>query len=88
MTDEGVIAAAPDVILKMNNGNIVGGKDDIFALPAFSAAPAAANRALIGMDGLYLLGFGPRTPDAVRELMAALHPTLTLPPLPRLADRQ
>jgi iron complex transport system substrate-binding protein len=88
MTDEGVIAAAPDVILKMNNGNMVGGKDDIFSLPAFSATPAAANRALIGMDGLYLLGFGPRTPDAVRELMAALYPNLTLPPLPPLADRQ
>jgi iron complex transport system substrate-binding protein len=88
MTDEGVIAAAPDVILKMNNANMVGGKDDVFSLPAFSATPAAANRSLIGMDGLYLLGFGPRTPDAVRELMAALYPNLTLPPLPTLADRQ
>jgi iron complex transport system substrate-binding protein len=88
MTDEGVIAAAPDVILKMNNGNMVGGKDDIFSLPAFSATPAAANRALIGMDGLYLLGFGPRTPDAARDLMAALYPNLTLPALPTLADRQ
>ena len=39
------------------------------------ATPAAANRALIGMDGLYLLGFGPRSPDAVRELMADLYPT-------------
>ncbi len=88
MTDEGVIAAAPDVILKMTNGNMVGDKDEIFSTPAFSATPAAANRALIGMDGLYLLGFGPRTPDAVRELMAALYPNLTLPPLPTLADRR
>ena len=88
MTDEGVIAAAPDVILKMTNGNMVGGKDEMFSLPAFAATPAAANRALIGMDGLYLLGFGPRTPDAVRDLMAALYPNLTLPPLPTLADRQ
>jgi iron complex transport system substrate-binding protein len=88
MTDEGVIAAAPDVVLKMTNGNMVGGKDEIFSLPAFAATPAAANRALIAMDGVYLLGFGPRTPDAVRDLMAALYPTLTLPTLPRLADRQ
>jgi iron complex transport system substrate-binding protein len=86
MTDEGVIAAAPDVILKMNNGNMVGDQDDIFSLPAFAATPAAARRALIGMDGLYLLGFGPRTPDAVRDLMAALYPSLALPPLPTLAD--
>jgi iron complex transport system substrate-binding protein len=88
MTDEGVIAAAPDVILKMNNGNVVGNPDDIFSLPAFAATPAGAKRALIGMDGLYLLGFGPRSPDAVRELMAALYPDLSLPPLPTLADRQ
>jgi iron complex transport system substrate-binding protein len=88
MTDEGIIAAAPDVILKMNNGNMVGAPDDIFSLPAFAATPAAANRALIAMDGLYLLGFGLRSPDAVRDLMAALYPSLTLPPLPTLADRR
>jgi iron complex transport system substrate-binding protein len=88
MTDEGVIAAAPDVVLKMNNGNMVGGKDEIFSLPAFAATPAATKRALIGMDGLYLLGFGPRTPDAARDLMAALYPGLALPALPPLADRQ
>ena len=63
------IAAAPDVILKMNNGNMVGAPDEIFSLPAFTATPAAAKRALIGMDGLYLLGFGPRSPDAVREAL-------------------
>ena len=62
--------------------------DDIFSLPAFAATPAAANRALIAMDGLYLLGFGLRSPDAVRELMADLYPSSTLPPLPTLADRQ
>ena len=88
MTDEGIIAAAPDVILKMNNGNMVGAPDDIFSLPAFAATPAAANRALIAMDGLYLLGFGLRSPDAVRDLMAALYPSLTLPPLPTLADQR
>jgi iron complex transport system substrate-binding protein len=88
MTDEGVIAAAPDVVLKMNNGNMVGGKDEIFSLPAFAATPAATKRALVGMDGLYLLGFGPRTPDAARDLMAALYPGLALPALPPLADQQ
>jgi iron complex transport system substrate-binding protein len=67
---------------------MVGAPDDIFSLPAFAATPAAANRALIAMDGLYLLGFGLRSPDAVRELMADLYPSLTLPPLPTLADRQ
>ena len=31
MTDEGIIAAAPDVILKMNNGNMVDSYYDIFS---------------------------------------------------------
>ncbi len=26
------------------------------------------------MDGVYLLGFGPRMPDAARDLAAALYP--------------
>jgi iron complex transport system substrate-binding protein len=88
MTDEAVIAAAPDFVLKMSNGSMVGGADEVFSLPAFAATPAAAKRAFLGMDGLYLLGFGPRSPDAVRELMAAFYPSLTLPPLPTLADRR
>jgi iron complex transport system substrate-binding protein len=58
LSDEGVIAAAPD----------------LFALPAFAGTPAAAKRRLVVMNALYLLGFGPRTPDAARDLMAALHP--------------
>jgi iron complex transport system substrate-binding protein len=82
MTDEGVIAAAPDAILKMTNGSMVGGADELFALPAFASTPAAARRALIGMDGPYLLGFGPREPDALRELMALLYPDVQLPALP------
>jgi iron complex transport system substrate-binding protein len=34
------------------------------------------------MDGLYLLGFGPRTPDAARDLMAALYPEAKIAQLP------
>jgi iron complex transport system substrate-binding protein len=83
MTDEALIAAAPDVILKMTNGNLVGAADEMFALPSFAATPAAAKKALVAMDGNYLLGFGPRTPDALHDLMAALYPDLTLPPLPK-----
>ncbi len=33
------------------------------------------------MDGLYLLGFGPRTPSAARDLMAALYPEHVVPSL-------
>lgn len=73
VTDEGIISAAPDVILMMKRGNHAAAPDEVFALPAFSATPAAARKALVAMDGLYLLGFGPRTPGAARDLMAAVY---------------
>lgn len=73
LSDEGLIAAAPEAIVMMNHGP-GGAASDPFAYPAFAATPAAAQRRLIVMDSLYLLGFGPRTPAAARDLMAALHP--------------
>lgn len=73
VTDEGIISAAPDVVLMMQRGNHAADAAEVFALPAFSATPAAARKALVTMDGLYLLGFGPRTPEAARDLMAAVY---------------
>ncbi|HZH53891.1 MAG TPA: hemin ABC transporter substrate-binding protein [Microvirga sp.] len=75
LSDEGVIAAAPEAIVMMEHGP--GGRaQDPFGLPAFASTPAAAEHRLIVMDGLYLLGFGPRTPLAAQDLLAALHPEL------------
>ncbi|WP_306223724.1 heme/hemin ABC transporter substrate-binding protein [Bosea beijingensis] len=82
MTDEAIAAAAPDMVLMMRNSsahNVT--PDELFAMPAFSQVPAASNKRLVHMDGLYLLGFGPRTPMAARDLMAAIHPEASIPPL-------
>ena len=73
LSDEGIIAAAPDVIIMMNRGTGEA-PGDPFALPAFSQTPAAKEKRAIVMDGLYLLGFGPRTASAARDLMKALYP--------------
>lgn len=73
LSDEGLIAAAPEAIVMMNHGP-GGAASDPFAYPAFAATPAAEGKRLVVMDSLYLLGFGPRTPEAARDLMAALHP--------------
>jgi iron complex transport system substrate-binding protein len=73
VTDEGIISAAPDVVLMMKRGNHAASPAEVFALPAFSATPAAATKALVTMDGLYLLGFGPRTAEAARALMVAVY---------------
>ncbi|WP_106404894.1 heme/hemin ABC transporter substrate-binding protein [Agrobacterium bohemicum] len=79
LTDEAVIAAAPDVVLTMQRGNHAENPDEVFALPAFQSTPAAASKSLISMDGLYLIGFGPRTPAAGRELAAKLYPEIVKP---------
>lgn len=75
MTDEAVIAAAPDVILMMER---TGGPEvtaaDVQTHPALAATPAGAAGRVIRMDGMLLLGFGPRTPEAAAALYDALYP--------------
>ncbi|MEW6435997.1 MAG: ABC transporter substrate-binding protein [Pseudomonadota bacterium] len=73
MNDESILAAAPDVIVMMANGNRPSNAQ-IFQLPAFKATPAAAHQRLVALDGLYLLGFGPRTPQACEDLLSAFYP--------------
>ncbi|MFP7675196.1 hemin ABC transporter substrate-binding protein [Marivita sp. S0852] len=73
ISDEAVIAAAPDAILMMDrDGDFGMATDDLLDLPAIATTPAAEARAVIKMNGLLLLGFGPRTAEAVRKLSAAL----------------
>jgi iron complex transport system substrate-binding protein len=75
VSDEAVIAAQPQVILSMQtNGDHRITPEQVFTLPSLLATPAAANKALVSMDGLLLLGFGPRTPQAARMLAAQLYP--------------
>lgn len=82
MTDEAIVAAAPDAVVMMRHASTHNAPaDELFALPAFSRTPAAAKKALVRMDGLYLLGFGPRAPLAARDLMAAIYPEAAIPPL-------
>lgn len=74
LTDEAVYAAAPDVVLMMDRGgDHAATADELFSHPALAGTPAGTARALIRIDGPLLLGFGPRTADAVRELAAALY---------------
>ncbi|WP_420962089.1 heme/hemin ABC transporter substrate-binding protein [Brucella sp. IR073] len=74
LNDEAVGKAAPDVVLMMDRtGNHAAGDDEVFASPAFAGTPAAANRKLIRMEALYLLGFGPRTAKAAHDLSVALY---------------
>ncbi|MBL8584846.1 MAG: ABC transporter substrate-binding protein [Rhizobiaceae bacterium] len=74
LSDEAAIGARPDIILMMDRGgdhSVVA--DELFALPAIASTPAGQARRLIHMDASYLLGFGPRTADAIRDLATALY---------------
>lgn len=73
-SEEKLIELAPDVILMMGDGKGGPTADDVFSIPALGATPAARNRALVVLDGAYMIGFGPRTADAIRDLSRALYP--------------
>lgn len=77
ISDEAVIAAQPDVVLTMERaGQGTVTSDAVFSHPAFGATPAAISKAFLSMEGLYMLGFGPRTARAARDLAVSLYPDL------------
>lgn len=80
--DEVALTADPDAVVVMTDGGQKLTADVIFALPAFKGTPAARDGRLVALPGSYLLGFGPRAPQAARDLALALHPGESLPPLP------
>lgn len=75
LTDEALEQAAPDLILMMDTGSPTQNTDQAAILnnPAVAATPAGQSKAVVKMDGLYLLGFGPRTAQAARELSVKLY---------------
>lgn len=74
LTDEAIITAKPDLILMMDRGGgHAAANADMKAHPALSQTPAVQNDAILRMDGTYLLGFGPRTASAARDLARALY---------------
>lgn len=77
LSPESSLALNPDVIIVMNRfDNILG---DIAELPHFKYTDAVKKGAVYGIDGNYLLGFGPRTPQAIVELGTMIHDRFPLP---------
>lgn len=59
---EAIIAAAPDVILISNRGlEGIGDLSELRSHPTLRLTPAAQTGKIFAMDGMALLGFGPRT---------------------------
>jgi iron complex transport system substrate-binding protein len=75
LTSEGLVAAAPDVLLIPDRGlESLGGVKALLGLPGVALTPAGREARVVAMDDLYLLGFGPRLGQAVQDLARRLHP--------------
>ncbi|MDX8501193.1 hemin ABC transporter substrate-binding protein [Mesorhizobium sp. VK4C] len=73
MSDEAIVTARPDVILTMRNAGPPISEDELFANPSIASTPVGTARKVISMDGGYLLGFGPRTAEAIHDLAVSLY---------------
>ena len=74
LTSEAAVAAAPDVLLLMDSGlESIGGPDKLWELPGLELTPAGQQGRVLAMDGLLLLGFGPRLGQAALRLNRALY---------------
>ncbi|MDX8478054.1 hemin ABC transporter substrate-binding protein [Mesorhizobium sp. VK24D] len=73
MSDEAIVTARPDAILTMKNAGPPISEDELLANPSIASTRAGAARKVISMDGGYLLGFGPRTAEAIHDLAVLLY---------------
>jgi iron complex transport system substrate-binding protein len=76
LADEAAVELAPDAIVTMQHGRDGPPSAHIASVKSLQGSPALQNHQVIEMNGLYLLGFGPRCARAARELMIALYPEL------------
>lgn len=77
MTPEGIVESAPEVILTTEASvERLGGWDAVMEHPGIGQTPAADGGRVYAMEDLYLMGFGPRTGQAIADLALLLHPEL------------
>ncbi|MBK5074623.1 hemin ABC transporter substrate-binding protein [Budviciaceae bacterium CWB-B4] len=73
LSQEGIIAAAPDILLITSAGYATfGSEDNIWQLAGISQTPAGKNKRLLVVDDLSLLGFSLKTPEVIAELRKAM----------------
>lgn len=75
LTDEGLIAAQPDLVLMMTGGlDSAGGVEGLIErLPALAETPAGQHRRFVAMDDSQILGFGPITASVLNALAVATY---------------
>lgn len=75
LTDEGILAAQPDLILMMTKGlESVGGVDALLdRFPALANTPAGRHRRIVDMADAEILGYGPLTAKVLNALAVAVY---------------
>ncbi len=73
--DEAIMDMSPDLIVTVSHGAPGEGDPNaaIMAHPVLALTPAAQAGKVLNLDGMLLLGFGPRTPEAASLLHDALY---------------
>lgn len=72
LSQEGIIASAPDLLLITTNGvRTLGGLDQVWKLPGLALTPAGKNHRVLVLDDMSLLGFGLETPTVLAALRQA-----------------
>lgn len=78
LTPEALVGAAPEVIILPEAGlEAMGGIDAFEAIPGVSDTPAAQSDSYLVYDEAYFFNLGPRTGQALMELVTDLHPDLS-----------
>ena len=73
LTPEALVAIDPEVYLVLDLGlDVIGGIEGLMEIPGVAETRAGRARRVISMPDLYLLGFGPRLPEAIADLSAYL----------------
>lgn len=72
LSQEGVIAAAPDLVVIGDDGlKTLGDEEKVWQLPGLALTPAGQHKNLLVIDEMALLGFGLDTPGAIVKLRKA-----------------
>jgi iron complex transport system substrate-binding protein len=69
VSEESIIAMDPEVIVAMRRSSVPNVREEVLRVPGIAATRAGRDRRLIEVDGLFILGFGPRAPEAAHDLM-------------------
>ncbi|MCY4263972.1 MAG: hemin ABC transporter substrate-binding protein [Gammaproteobacteria bacterium] len=74
VSPEAIVATAPEyIIIPQRTLDTYGSVDKILQIPELAGTPAAQTKNLLVFDNLFLIGFGPRTVEAVLKLASQLH---------------